>query len=635
MELGKTELVGVLHDEGVDVRDIDAGLDDRRADKHLDPALDHIVHDAGELFLVHFAVRHADGNTAAELLLQPQRRMLDVFHPVMEIVHLPAADKLAPDGVAHGLFVLLHHERLYGLAVARRLLDGGHAAQAGERHVECARDRRGRERQHIDALRHFLELFLVRHAEALLLVHDEKAEIPEGDALLQQTVRADQKIDAARERLFENVLFLAGRTVPGKERDLDRVAEKAAHCGLVMLAGEHRGGHEDRALLAVENALHGRAQRDLRFAVADVAAEQAVHRHRLFHIGLDLLNAPELIVRFGVAERLFKLRLPRAVRRKGVARRAGARGIELCKLGGELLRRGLGAGRRPFPLRAAHARELHGAVLAAADVFRHKVELRRRNVQTVRPGVTYFNVVLFHAVHRQPENAGEAADAVVLVHHEIADREIGAGAELLTVRHGAAALAASQRARGDLRVGQHGKARLRRLKSRGERPHRDGGAPLRRKSAVRKAAQRRYAVSLEHRGEHVRPSPVRGEHHDAESVFQIPLHVGKRRFRAAAVAGELADVRIERRPRRERIASRAEGVRHHNRKIRDLFAGGLPREKILPRVRHGERPLAQNFQIVRKSVCNVLRFFGAAVRRVDIEYGVRRDIVERRCIFAV
>ena len=70
VELGKAELVGVLHDEGVDVRDIDAGLDDRRADEHLNFSLDHVVHDAGELFLVHFAVRHADGNTAAELLLQ-------------------------------------------------------------------------------------------------------------------------------------------------------------------------------------------------------------------------------------------------------------------------------------------------------------------------------------------------------------------------------------------------------------------------------------------------------------------------------------------------------------------------------------------------------------------------------------
>ena len=69
------------------------------------------------------AVRHADGNAAAELLLQPQRHMLDVLHAVVEIVYLPAAEKLAPDGVAHGLFVLLHHERLHGLAVARRLLN--------------------------------------------------------------------------------------------------------------------------------------------------------------------------------------------------------------------------------------------------------------------------------------------------------------------------------------------------------------------------------------------------------------------------------------------------------------------------------------------------------------------------------
>ena len=251
MELGKAELVGVLHDEGVDVRDIDAGLDDRCADEHLNFPLDHVVHDAGELFLVHFAVRHADGNTAAELLLQPQRHMLDVLHAVVEIVYLPAAEKLAPDGVAHGLFVLLHHERLHRLAVARRLFDGGHTAKTRERHIERARDRRCRERQHVDALRHFLELFLVRHAEALLLVHDEKAEILEDNALLQQAVRADEKIDAARERLFENVLFLAGRAVARQERDLHRVAEKAAHRGLVMLAGKHRGRHKDRALLAV------------------------------------------------------------------------------------------------------------------------------------------------------------------------------------------------------------------------------------------------------------------------------------------------------------------------------------------------------------------------------------------------
>ena len=219
---------------------------------------------------------------------------------------------------------------------------------------------------------------------------------------------------------------------------------------------------------------------------------------------------------------------------------------------------------------------------------------------------------------------------MVLVHHEIADREIGAGAELLAVCHGAAALAASQRARGDLRIGQHGKVRLRRFKARGESAHRNGGPSLRRQSAVREAAQRRYAVSLEHRCEHIRPTVVRGKHHNAEIVFQIPLHVGKRRFRAAAVARKLADVRIEHRPGGEGIAPRAEGVRHHNSEVRDFFARVLPRQEIIAGFRDRERAFAQDLQIVRERVGNVLRFFRAAVRRVDINDSVRRDEIERR-----
>ena len=219
---------------------------------------------------------------------------------------------------------------------------------------------------------------------------------------------------------------------------------------------------------------------------------------------------------------------------------------------------------------------------------------------------------------------------MVLVHHKIADREIGAGAELLAVCHGAAALAASQRARGDLRIGQHGKVRLRRFKTRGERAHRDRSASLRRQSAVREAAQRRYAVSLEHRGEYVRSSLVRGEHHDAEIVFKIPLHVGKRRFRAAAVARKLADVRIEHRPGGEGIAPRAEGVRHHNSEVRDFFACILPRQEIIAGLRDRERAFAQDLQIVRKRVGKILRFFRAAVRRVNINDSVRRDEIERR-----
>jgi len=46
----------------------------------------------------------------------------------------------------------------------------------------------------------------VRHAEALLLVHDEESEVLEADVLRQQSVRADDDVDrcrlSGRQRLF-------------------------------------------------------------------------------------------------------------------------------------------------------------------------------------------------------------------------------------------------------------------------------------------------------------------------------------------------------------------------------------------------------------------------------------------------
>ena len=70
MQLREAELVGVLDNEGVDVRDVDAGLDDGRADEDLDVAVREGLHHVAEPFLAHFAVRHGDGDVLAELLLR-------------------------------------------------------------------------------------------------------------------------------------------------------------------------------------------------------------------------------------------------------------------------------------------------------------------------------------------------------------------------------------------------------------------------------------------------------------------------------------------------------------------------------------------------------------------------------------
>ena len=271
MQLRKAHAVGVLDDEGVDVRDVDAGFDDRGADENLRFALGDGAHDVGELLLVHLPVRHGDGG-AVDHFGDLERGALDVVDAVVEIIDLPAALQLAAHGVAEDVPVVLHDEGLHGHAVLRRLLDGRHVADAGEGHVERARNGRGREREHVDIAAELLDVLLVADAEALLLVDDEQAELLELHALLQQLVRADDEIALAGADGLERFAVFRRGLEAAEHADLDRNAEKPLRGRLIMLLGEHRRGHENRGLIAVEHALHDGAERDLGLAVADVSA---------------------------------------------------------------------------------------------------------------------------------------------------------------------------------------------------------------------------------------------------------------------------------------------------------------------------------------------------------------------------
>ena len=63
VELREAEAVGAVDDHGVDVRDVDAVLDDRRGEQHVEVAAGEGVHAAVELLLVELAV--ADGHPHA------------------------------------------------------------------------------------------------------------------------------------------------------------------------------------------------------------------------------------------------------------------------------------------------------------------------------------------------------------------------------------------------------------------------------------------------------------------------------------------------------------------------------------------------------------------------------------------
>ena len=90
-----------------------------------------------------------------------------------------------------------------------------------------------------------LEPLLVLHAEALLLVDDDEAEVREAHVLAEQPVRADddvhRAVGEARERLARS---RAARAEARERLDADRVGREALAEGAHVLLGEHRRRHE-------------------------------------------------------------------------------------------------------------------------------------------------------------------------------------------------------------------------------------------------------------------------------------------------------------------------------------------------------------------------------------------------------
>ena len=104
-----------------------------------------------------------------------------------------------------------------------------------ERELQGARDRRRGQRQHVHLGAQLLELLLVRHAEMLLLVDDDEAEILELDGLAEERVGADDNVDVAFGEALLRLRELLRRDQPRGLRDLDRiaaqpVAEKVLKC---------------------------------------------------------------------------------------------------------------------------------------------------------------------------------------------------------------------------------------------------------------------------------------------------------------------------------------------------------------------------------------------------------------------
>ena len=165
---------------------------------------------------------------------------------------------------------------------------------------------------------------------------------------------ADQDVDAALGEALDRLALLGGGAEARDVLERERVVGEPLGERAVVLLGEDRRGHEHQHLLALGGRLEGGAQRDLGLAVADVAADQAVHRARRLHVGLDQLDRLALVGRLGEREALLELALPVASRARTRGRRAGgARRRGPSSSPGQLLRGAPRARLHRLPARAA------------------------------------------------------------------------------------------------------------------------------------------------------------------------------------------------------------------------------------------------------------------------------------------
>ena len=89
------------------------------------------------------------------------------------------------------------------------------------------------------------------HAEALLLVDDQKSQIFKMHIFLQQFVRADNEINFAGLQLLQSLFHLRRRAEARQHVDRHRERAEAFESGQIMLLRKHRCRDQNRGLLAV------------------------------------------------------------------------------------------------------------------------------------------------------------------------------------------------------------------------------------------------------------------------------------------------------------------------------------------------------------------------------------------------
>ena len=163
-----------MYDHGIYIGNIQACLNDRSRNKHIDISIDKCKHDSFKFTLAHLSVCKIHPRLRKKFR-DSGSHICNVIDTVINIIYLSASSKLTVNRLTDGLFIILHNVRLDRHTVHRRLLQDTHITNTDHTHMKGSRNRCCRQCQYIDVFFQLLDFFFVGHAETLLLINDQKS----------------------------------------------------------------------------------------------------------------------------------------------------------------------------------------------------------------------------------------------------------------------------------------------------------------------------------------------------------------------------------------------------------------------------------------------------------------------------
>ena len=342
VQLAQSEILGVVDYYCVDIRHIDARLDDCSGQQH-------VVLVCGEVdyCLLQFVGRHLPvshyGTRVGDELAYARFEVEKLLYPVVDEESLSSTRQLEVDGFAQYVVVEGCHCGKYRVAVGRRSVDCAEVARSHQRELQGARYRRCRHRERIDIHFHLLQLLFHAYAELLFFIDYEQSEVFEFHSFANEFVCADDYVDFSGCKIGKYGFHVFGFPCAGQIIDPDREFFQARReCG-EMLECQHCRRHEHCGLLAVGGCFESGAYRHFCLAKAYIAANQAVHRAVAFHIGFHGLCGFQLVGSVLIDERCLKFLLQVAVGRERKALFVAACGVEAYQVAGDVFQLALGA----------------------------------------------------------------------------------------------------------------------------------------------------------------------------------------------------------------------------------------------------------------------------------------------------